>query len=217
MEPYIILENVQKKIKNQVVLNDISFSLNKNKIYGFKGRNGSGKTMLFKAILGLIKIDSGNITVNGKKIRKDISFPQNTGFVIEYPGFVSSYSGFKNLKLLAMLNNIISDQEISNVLIQVGLKPNDNRPFKKYSLGMKQRLGIAQAIMENPELLILDEPTNALDEEGLLFITKLLKSLTDKTILIASHDKEFLNTVADEIFIIDNGAIKSHEVMSVEI
>ncbi|WP_212982239.1 ATP-binding cassette domain-containing protein, partial [Bacillus paramobilis] len=158
MEPYIILQNVHKKIKDQIVLNDINLTLHKNKIYGFRGPNGSGKTMMFKAILGLVKIDSGNIIVNEQKIRKDISFPQNTGFVIEYPGFVPSYSGFKNLKLLAMLNKNISDQEIKDVLIQVGLNPDDNRPFKKYSLGMKQRLGIAQAIMEDPELLILDEP-----------------------------------------------------------
>lgn len=212
MEPYIILENVQKKIKKQIILNDINLSLYKNKIYGFKGRNGSGKTMILKAILGLVKIDSGNIIVNGKKIRKDISFPQNTGFIIEYPGFISSYSGFKNLKLLSMLNKSISNKEINDVLKQVGLDPNDDRPFKKYSLGMKQRLGIAQAIMENPELIILDEPTNALDEEGVHFMTELLKSLKDKTILIASHDKEFLTTVAEEIFTIDNGTIKRNEV-----
>lgn len=212
MEPYIILKNVHKKIKDQIVLNDINLTLHKNKIYGFKGPNGSGKTMMFKAILGLVKIDSGNIIVNEQKIRKDISFPQNTGFVIEYPGFVPSYSGFKNLKLLAMLNKNISDQEIKDVLIQVGLNPDDNRPFKKYSLGMKQRLGIAQAIMEDPELLILDEPTNALDEEGIQFIIKLLKSLSNKTILIASHDKEFLTHVTEEIFTINNGIITPPEV-----
>lgn len=119
-----------QKIKNQTVLNNINLKLYKNKIYGFKGPNGSGKTMIFKAILGLIKIDSGNIIVNKQIIRKDISFPQNTGFIIEYPGFVSSYSGFKNLKLLAMLNNNITDETIKQTLIQVGLDPNDIRPFK---------------------------------------------------------------------------------------
>ncbi|MGR5864881.1 ATP-binding cassette domain-containing protein [Bacillus cereus] len=207
MEPYIILQNVHKKIKNQTVLNDINLNLYKNKIYGFKGPNGSGKTMIFKAILGLIKIDSGNITVNKQIIRKDISFPQNTGFIIEYPGFVSSYSGFKNLKLLAMLNNNINDEKIKQTLIQVGLDPHDTRPFKKYSLGMKQRLGIAQAIMEDPELLILDEPTNALDEDGIQFVIKLLKTLQNKTILIASHDKHFLSQLTKEIFTINNGTI----------
>lgn len=207
MEPYIILQNVHKKIKNQTVLNNINLKLYKNKIYGFKGPNGSGKTMIFKAILGLIKIDSGNITVNKQIIRKDISFPQNTGFIIEYPGFVSSYSGFKNLKLLAMLNNNITDETIKQTLIQVGLDPNDIRPFKKYSLGMKQRLGIAQAIMEDPELLILDEPTNALDEDGIQFIIKLLKTLQNKTILIASHDKHFLSQLTEEIFTINHGTI----------
>ncbi|OUB93543.1 multidrug ABC transporter ATP-binding protein [Bacillus thuringiensis serovar medellin] len=207
MEPYIILQNVHKKIKNQTVLNDINLKLYKNKIYGFKGPNGSGKTMIFKAILGLIKIDSGNITVNKQIIRKDISFPQNTGFIIEYPGFVSSYSGFKNLKLLAMLNNNINDEKIKQTLIQVGLDPHDTRPFKKYSLGMKQRLGIAQAIMEDPELLILDEPTNALDEDGIQFVIELLKTLQNKTILIASHDKHFLSQLTEEIFTINNGTI----------
>jgi ABC-2 type transport system ATP-binding protein len=209
MEPYIILQNVhKKKIKNQTVLNNINLKLYKNKIYGFKGPNGSGKTMIFKAILGLIKIDSGNIIVNKQIIRKDISFPQNTGFIIiEYPGFVSSYSGFKNLKLLAMLNNNITDETIKQTLIQVGLDPNDIRPFKKYSLGMKQRLGIAQAIMEDPELLILDEPTNALDEDGIQFIIKLLKTLQNKTILIASHDKFFLSQLTEEIFTINHGTI----------
>jgi ABC-2 type transport system ATP-binding protein len=207
MEPYIILQNVHKKIKNQTVLNNINLKLYKNKIYGFKGPNGSGKTMIFKAILGLIKIDSGNIIVNKQIIRKDISFPQNTGFIIEYPGFVSSYSGFKNLKLLAMLNNNITDETIKQTLIQVGLDPNDIRPFKKYSLGMKQRLGIAQAIMEDPELLILDEPTNALDEDGIQFIIKLLKTLQNKTILIASHDKLFLSQLTEEIFTINHGTI----------
>jgi ABC-2 type transport system ATP-binding protein len=209
MEPYIILQNVHKKIKNQTVLNNINLKLYKNKIYGFKGPNGSGKTMIFKAILGLIKIDSGNIIVNKQIIRKDIiSFPQNTGFIIEYPGFVSSYSGFKNLKLLAMLNNNITDETIKQTLIQVGLDPNDIRPFKKkYSLGMKQRLGIAQAIMEDPELLILDEPTNALDEDGIQFIIKLLKTLQNKTILIASHDKHFLSQLTEEIFTINHGTI----------
>ncbi|EOP90522.1 hypothetical protein IGM_02215 [Bacillus cereus HuB4-4] len=207
MEPYIILQNVHKKIKNQTVLNDINLKLYKNKIYGFKGPNGSGKTMIFKAILGLIKIDSGNITVNKQIIRKDISFPQNTGFIIEYPGFVSSYSGFKNLKLLAMLNNNINDEKIKQTLIQVGLDPHDTRPFKKYSLGMKQRLGIAQAIMEDPELLILDEPTNALDEDGIQFVIELLKTIQNKTILIASHDKHFLSQLTEEIFTINNGTI----------
>ena len=207
MEPYIILQNVHKKIKNQTVLNDVNLKLYKNKIYGFKGPNGSGKTMIFKAILGLIKIDSGNITVNKQIIRKDISFPQNTGFIIEYPGFVSSYSGFKNLKLLAMLNNNINDEKIKQTLIQVGLDPHDTRPFKKYSLGMKQRLGIAQAIMEDPELLILDEPTNALDEDGIQFIIELLKTLKNKTILVASHDKHFLSQLTEEIFTINNGTI----------
>ncbi|MGE6553313.1 ATP-binding cassette domain-containing protein [Bacillus mycoides] len=207
MEPYIILQNVHKKIKNQTVLNDINLKLYKNKIYGFKGPNGSGKTMIFKAILGLIKIDSGNIAVNKQIIRKDISFPQNTGFIIEYPGFVSSYSGFKNLKLLAMLNNNINDEKIKQTLIQVGLDPHDTRPFKKYSLGMKQRLGIAQAIMEDPELLILDEPTNALDEDGIQFVIELLKTLQNKTILIASHDKHFLSQLTEEIFTIKNGTI----------
>ncbi|WP_369902181.1 ATP-binding cassette domain-containing protein [Bacillus manliponensis] len=211
---YVELKRVTKVIKGATVLNDINLKLDKGKIYGFKGRNGSGKTMLFRAICGLIKLSDGEITIGNEKIGKNISFPSSVGVVIEYPGFLPQYTGFKNLKLLAAIQNKVSDDEISNAIEKVGLDPNDKRKFKKYSLGMKQRLGIAQAIMEDPELIILDEPTNALDEKGISLVRDILSDLRNKnkTILIASHDQTELEFLADEIFTIDAGSITNHEV-----
>lgn len=207
--PYIEITNATKVFKETTVLSNINLKLDKGKIYGFKGKNGSGKTMLFRAICGLIKLTEGQIVVNGKTIGKDISFPENTGILIEYPGFLNNYTGFRNLKFLADINKKITDLEIKESIKKVGLNPDDKRKFKKYSLGMKQRLGIAQAIMEKPDLIILDEPTNALDKGGVELVNNLILELKkeNKTVLVASHDHETLEVVADEIFIIENGEI----------
>lgn len=212
---YLKVDNLSKEIKNLRVLNKISLNLNKGKIYGFRGKNGSGKTMLFRALCGLIKPTEGTVEINGQVLGEDISFPESVGVIIEYPGFLSSLSGYENLKLIAEINNKIGEKEIKEIISAVGLDPEDKKKFKKYSLGMKQRLGIAQALMENPDLIILDEPTNALDSDAVLSIKELLfnKKKENKLILIASHDKEELEVLSDEIFHIENGSIVKHEIL----
>lgn len=215
-QPYIQVEQLSKNIQGHTVLSNINLNLEQGKIYGFRGKNGSGKTMLFRAITGLIRPTEGKVIIDGLEIGKDITFPKNLGLLIENPGFIPEYSGFKNLELLALIKNEISKEQIKNTLNQVGLDPNDKRKFKKYSLGMKQRLGIAQAIMEDPDLVILDEPTNALDEDGVKLINSMLIDIKNKgkTLLIASHDRESLNQVSDEIYEISAGKITNHEVLT---
>jgi len=202
---------LNKEIKGNKVLRDINIEMSKGKIYGFYGRNGSGKTMLFRAVSGLIKPTSGEIFVFGKKLGRDTSFPENLGLIIENVGFWSQYTGFWNLKYLASIRNIINDEEIRSAIKRVGLNPEDKKIYKKYSLGMKQRLGIAQAIMERPELIILDEPTNALDSEGIDLVRNILLEEKDRgaLIMIASHNKEDINLLSDEKYMMDNGSLFS--------
>ncbi|SDJ81863.1 ATP-binding cassette domain-containing protein [Sediminibacillus albus] len=209
---FLEANHVSKQIKKEQILTDIDLSLHKGKIYGFRGKNGSGKTMLFRLLCGLIRASKGSVNVDGKTLGEDISFPPSVGVLIEYPGFLNGYTGFKNLKLLAEINKIIDDEKIKQSIGMVGLDPDDKRKYRKYSLGMKQRLGIAQAIMEEPELIILDEPTNALDSDGVEEIKKVLLDLKadGKCILIASHDKEELDYLSDEIFMMENGKIVDH-------
>lgn len=208
---YIEITKLEKRIKNNVVLNDINLELEKGNIYGFLGRNGSGKTMLFRAICGLIKPTNGQVKIDGKLLGKDIGFPQSCGVIIESCGFWNEYTGYENLKKLASIKNIIGDEEIKEILICLGLDPADKRPFKKYSLGMKQKLAIAQALMEKPEIVILDEPTNALDEESVeIFRNIILKEKKrGALILIASHNREDINLLADFKFKMDMGKIQS--------
>ncbi|MEK5390625.1 ATP-binding cassette domain-containing protein [Margalitia sp. FSL K6-0131] len=209
---YVKAEHLSKEIKKQLILKDINLSLKKGFIYGFRGKNGSGKTMLFRALCGLIRPTEGTVTVGGATLGKEMSFPPSVGVLIEYPGFLNGYTGFENLKMLARLKDQIDDERIKESIRLVGLDPDDKRKYRKYSLGMKQRLGIAQAIMEEPELIILDEPTNALDTDGIEELKKLLLDLKkeNKCILIASHDKEELNYLSDEIFMMENGKIIDH-------
>lgn len=209
MEPYIKIENLSKKIKGTTILDNINMEFYKGKVYGIRGINGSGKTMLFRAICGLITPTRGQITINGKILHKDISFPESVGVLIENPGFLPGYTGRKNLKLLADIKNIINYEEIDKTLNLVGLDCRDKRKYKQYSLGMKQKLGIAQVIMEDPELIMLDEPTNALDEESVENILKIIENekSNGKIILIASHDKLILEKISDEIINIENGRI----------
>ncbi|WML58720.1 ATP-binding cassette domain-containing protein [Neobacillus sp. PS2-9] len=212
IESYVNIKNVTKTIKGVNVLENITLDFDKGKIYGFQGKNGSGKTMLLRAICGLILCSKGEIVINGEIIGKDISFPRNIGALIEYPGFIPQYTGLKNLMLLASIQKRVTVDDIYEAISIVGLDPKDKRKFKKYSLGMKQRLGLAQAIMEDPDIIVLDEPTNALDEKGILMVRNLLLNLKErgKTIFIASHDKEELDFIADEKFMIENGKIISH-------
>lgn len=169
MECMIEIENLSLTMKKQVILSDINLTFEKGKIHGLIGRNGSGKTMLMKCILGFIRPSQGTIWVDHKRIGKEVDFPPHTGVIIETPGFIPHYSGYKNLKVLAELNGKIDRGQILHTMELVGLNPNLRRSVKKYSLGMRQRLGIAQAIMEEPNLLVLDEPFNGLDAEQRVF------------------------------------------------
>lgn len=204
---YIELRHVTKSIKGRVVLNDINCCFESGHIYGLKGKNGSGKTMLMRAVCGLIKIHEGEVDIDGKILGKDISFPESIGALIENPAFIDSYTGFKNLQVLASIQHRISDEEIRLVLEEVGLEPDDKRTYRKYSLGMKQRLGIAAAVMEKPDIIILDEPINALDESGGKMVRDLLKKHKERgaVIIIACHDTEELEFLSDRIMILNEG------------
>ena len=184
--------------------------LNDGMIYGIQGENGSGKTMLMRGICGLIKGSEGCITIDGKVIGKDISFPEDIGVLIENPSFIPKYTGYKNLKLVADIQGKVDKEEIKKTLQKVGLKPDDKRTYKKYSLGMKQRLGIACAIMGTPKLIILDEPFNGLDEKGVLQIRDVIKGLKQKNciVIVACHDKEQLEYLSDEIYVIKEGKLQ---------
>lgn len=205
----IKIENYTQKIKKDIILNDINLHLKENKIYGFVGRNGSGKSILFKGICGLLNISNGKIIIKGKEIGKDIDFYDNLGAVLDGAGFLPNLSSFDNLKLLASIRNKISDSDIKSALNKVGLDPNNKKKYKKYSLGMKQKLALAQAIMENPELLILDEPFNGLDSYSVKDIREMLIDYKKegKTILISSHIKEDIDILCDEVYELDRGNI----------
>ncbi len=211
MENIIEIEEATKCFKSQKALDDVSLNFEKGKIHGIIGRNGSGKTVLMKCICGLMYLDTGIITVDGKRLQKDINIPKNIGIIIETPGFLGSYSGYRNLKMLADINKKADRYTIRETIELVGLDPDDKKHVRKYSLGMKQRLGIAQAIMEDPEILILDEPMNGLDNQGVEDMRSLLLKLKEKgkTILLASHNKEDISTLCDTVTELDHGKIIS--------
>ncbi|MDD5948084.1 MAG: ATP-binding cassette domain-containing protein [Oscillospiraceae bacterium] len=196
-------------IKKTEILKDINISFVKGQIHGLIGRNGSGKTMLMKCICGFVRPTSGTIQVAGKQIGKDCDFPENIGIIIETPGFIPYYSGYKNLKLLADLNKKITGEQVKEAMRQVGLDPELKRHVRKYSLGMRQRLGLAQAIMENPDLLILDEPMNGLDKQGVSEMREYLLELKEqgKTILLASHSAEDIAVLCDTVCEMDKGVL----------
>jgi ABC-2 type transport system ATP-binding protein len=206
----IKLTDVSKTIKGTKVLDNINLELTSGKVYGLKGKNGSGKTMLMRAICGLIRTD-GSIEIDGKILGKDMSFPESIGVLIENPAFISNYTGFKNLKVLASIQNRIGDEDIRKALRQVQLDPDDKRTYRKYSLGMKQKLGIAAAFMENPDIIILDEPINALDEAAAKQVHEILDEQKSRgaLIIIACHDKEELEMLSDEIIEISEGTVNS--------
>ena len=205
----IIIENATKKFGTQTVLNNVSLTLEDGKIYGFVGQNGCGKTVLFKSICGFIYLDRGTITVDGKVIGKDIDIIKDAGIIIESPGFLPNYSACKNLKFLTMIKDNIGDEQIKSTLISVGLDPESKKVVGKFSLGMRQRLGIAQAIMENPHILILDEPMNGLDKRGVEDIRKILMDLKKKgkLILLASHNPLDIDILCDCVYELDAGTI----------
>lgn len=209
MSNMIEITNLCKSFKDTKVLNDITIKIKKGNIIGIIGRNGSGKTVLFKCICGLISPTKGTVKINNKILGKDMDIPDNIGAIIETPGFLPNYNGFKNLKFLAMIKNQISNKHIKDTIKLVGLNPDSKKHVGKYSLGMRQRLGIAQAIMENPDILILDEPMNGLDNDGVKDMRKLFLSLKEqgKTILLASHNKEDIEALCDEVYMMDKGIL----------
>jgi len=212
MNMEIEVRNLTKRISGNLILDNINIKMTNGKIYGLKGKNGSGKTMLMRAICGLILPTEGEVIIDGQVLGKDISFPNSLGALIESPGFISNYSGFKNLKILSVIQGKIDDNKINEVLTMVGLDPKEKKKFKKYSLGMKQKLGIAAAIMEEPEIIILDEPTNALDESSVISLRKTLQKYRDAgaLIIISCHDSEELEFLSDEIFFMENGRLKPY-------
>ena len=210
METCIEVQNVVKRFRDQVVLKNVSISFEKGQIHGIVGRNGSGKTVLFKCICGLMHPEEGVIFVNGKRVGRDVDMPEDIGAIIEAPGFLPNYSGYKNLRFLANIRRKIGKEEILNVLKTVGLDPESRKHVGKYSLGMRQRRGIAQAIMEDPEILILDEPMNGLDNAGVQDIRALLLELKaqGKTILLASHNHEDIAALCDTVHEMDGGVLE---------
>ena len=208
MEEKIRIENVTKKFGSYAALDGISLSFEKGKIHGMIGRNGSGKTVLFKCICGFLRVDDGAVLVDGKQIGKEIEAPESIGAIIETPGFLPGYSARQNLQFLAGIRRKIGKKEIDEAIRKVGLDPEAKKHVGKYSLGMRQRLGIAQAIMENPNMIILDEPMNGLDKKGIEDVKELLLKLKGdgKTILMASHYAEDME-ICDEVFQMEDGKL----------
>ena len=206
----IQVKNLGLIIKKDEILKDIDVDFDRGKLHGVVGRKGSGKTMLMKCFCGFVKPTSGSVKVDGKLIGKDVDFPQNVGIIIETPGFIPYYSGYRNLKILARLRKKINDDSIKETLKTVGLEGAEKKLVRKYSLGMRQRLGLAQAMMEKPDIFILDEPMNGLDNEGVEEMRVILKGLKEegKTILLVSHNSEDISILSDEIYYMDKGTME---------
>ena len=209
MTDVIRVENVTKIFGDTIALDRINLSFAKGSIYGIIGRNGSGKTVLFKTMIGYLKPTAGRVVVGDKEIGKDMDFAENMGIIIENPGFLSRYTGYENLAYLASIRKRIGKEQIRATMERVGLDPDSRKKVGKYSLGMRQRLGIAQAIMEDPEILILDEPMNGLDRQGVEDVRHILLELKaeGKTILLASHHKEDIDVLCDTVYELDQGRL----------
>ena len=207
METAICVEHLHKSFGKEEILHGIDRTFEAGKIHGIVGNNGSGKTVLMKCICGFLIPDEGHVRVNGKEVGKDIDFPENMGIIIETPGFLPGVTGIKNLKLLASLRGLADEKKVRQTIERVGLDPDLKKPVSKYSLGMRQRLGIAQAIMEDPSLLILDEPFNGLDKHGVAEIRQLIRELRTegKTILLASHNQTDIDELCDTVCEMDAG------------
>ena len=205
----ISIKEVTKWIRKKLILDHVNMTLVSGKIYGLQGPNGSGKTMLLRLIAGLILPTEGEVWIDGKKLGKEMDFPPSMGLMIENPAFLPNFTGLKNLELLAEIKGKAREEEIRQAILDVGLNPDDKRTFSKYSLGMKQRLGIASCLMEKPDLILLDEPTNALDEKGVDEICKIIKREKERgaLIVIASHDADVLEGLADEMYSVYEGKV----------
>ena len=209
----IEFKNVSKKLGNNIVINNVNIEIKKGIVTGLKGINGSGKTMMMRLIAGLIYATKGEVIIDGKVLGKDISFPPSIGLMLENPAFLPSYNGFDNLKMLASIKGEIKDEKIDEVLETVGLAAIDKK-YRKYSLGMKQRLGIAAAIMEEPDIILLDEPTNSLDVSGVQMVQEIVKREKERgaTVILSCHDSALLESMSDEIINIEVGEITNHYV-----
>ena len=209
----ISIEHVTKKIKDATVLKDICLEMKGGTVYGLQGKNGSGKTMLMRAISGLIRPTSGRIVINGEQLHKNISIPRSIGLLLENPSLLPEYDASQNLKLLAKMQGGVPEEEIRQLIRDVGLDDAGHKKGEKYSLGMKQRLGIAAAILGSPDIILLDEPINAIDGEGVEEIRSLILSLKNekRIIIVACHDKEEMNLLADEIVHLRDGRIEGQE------
>lgn len=209
----IQIENMSKKIRDRVVLDGIDYTFRDGMTYGLKGINGSGKTMLMRAVGGLIYPTQGRVLIDGKELGKEISFPEDIGLLIENPAFLDAYTGYGNLELLASLNGRAGDEEIREILEKVGLDPDDTRKYRKYSLGMKQRLGIAAAFLEKPKILLLDEPFNALDTDGVARFSSLIREGQERgaLIIMSCLEEGKLEEFADVILHMENGRIVREE------
>ncbi|MBE6731981.1 MAG: ABC transporter ATP-binding protein [Ruminococcaceae bacterium] len=207
----IEFKNVSKKLGNNIVINNVNIEIKKGIVTGLKGINGSGKTMMMRLIAGLIYATKGEVIIDGKVLGKDISFPPSIGLMLENPAFLPGYNGFQNLKMLASIKGEIKDEKIDEVLETVGLAAIDKK-YRKYSLGMKQRLGIAAAIMEEPDIILLDEPTNSLDVSGVQMVQEIVKREKERgaTVILSCHDSALLESMCDEIFNIEVGEITAH-------
>ena len=207
----IKIVNVTKKFGENKVLDDVNLIFEPGKIYGIRGKNGSGKTMLMRAISGLLSLNEGEVEVFGEVIGVDRDFPKSAGILIEHPGLLPEISGFENLKTVMSINKIVSDEEIKKAMSNFDLDPNSNLKVKKYSLGMKQKVGILMAILEKPQVVILDEPTNGLDEASVEKFKDMILNLKDdsRVIIVASHDREGLEEISDEIIKMELGRVIS--------
>lgn len=207
----LIVKNVSKTIGHKEILKNVNLTLKSGRVYGFVGRNGSGKTMLFRAISGLMNVSSGEIWLDEKVLHRDMKVLPDLGIVLENAGLYPDLSAKDNLRMLANINRKVTDKRIEEIIRIMELDPSDKKPFKKFSLGMKQRLVLAQAFMENPEILMLDEPTNALDEKGIELVRKLILEEKKKgtLVLLASHNREDIEMVADEVFVVKNGMVSA--------
>lgn len=208
----IDVNHVTKRIRKNTVLQDVTAVMHGGRVYGLQGVNGSGKTMLMRTIIGLIRPSEGSVSINGRILGREIEFPENIGFLLENPAFLGRYSGFDNLNMLAGIRKLASPEQIRDSIRAVGLDPADKKKYRKYSLGMKQRLGIAAAIMEEPDIVILDEPTNALDEAGIGLMKGILSGQKQKgaLVIVSCHDIGILKELSDEIYKLDAGRVVEH-------
>jgi len=210
MSKVIELKEVKKSFGKKKIYSGVNLSIEEGECIGIVGGNGSGKSVLFQMIAGLLPVDAGEVLVNGKRLGKESDFPENVGILINSPGYIEYYSGLKNLQLLARIQGKVGDKEIYEAMRLVGLDPEDKTRVKKYSMGMKQKLGIAQAIMEGQDIIILDEPYNALDFNTNKEITGVLRRLKEegKTILLTSHQQEYVDKLCDKMYCIEDKMIK---------